>query len=99
MKVFTSVLVIIDMRQVHGLSYGQLTDYVAMRGFAQLDPDADIGSAPSILQLFTSNPSQPLPQALSDWDLQFLRALYATEQDSIVQRNQVIRMMMRALPP
>jgi hypothetical protein len=40
-----------------------------------------------------------LPQALSDWDLQFLRALYATEQDSIVQRNQVIRMMMRALPP
>jgi len=98
-KVFTSVLVIIDMRQVDGISYGQLTDYIAMRGFAQLDPDADIGSAPSILQLFSANPPQPVPQALSDWDLQFLRALYATEQDSVVQRNQIIQMMVRELTP
>ena len=41
---------------------------------------------------------QPLPQVLSDWDVQFLRALYATEQTSLTQRNQIIQMMMRDLP-
>ena len=96
--VFGSVIVIIDMRRVHDLNYGQLTDYVAMLGLAQPDTDADFGNAPSILQLFSPHPPEPLPQVLSDWDVQFLRALYATEQTSLTQRNQIIQMMMRDLP-
>jgi hypothetical protein len=97
--VFGSVIVVINLQRVQGLTYGQLTDYVAMLGLAQPDADADLGSAPSILQLFSAHPPQPLPQTLSDWDVQFLRALYATEQTSFTQRNQIIQMMIRELPP
>jgi hypothetical protein len=97
--VFASVIVIIDLRRVQGLSYEQLADYVAMLGFAQLDPAADFGSAPSILQLLSAHPPQPLPEALSDWDLQFLRALYTTDQALLTQRNQIIQLMMRGLAP
>ena len=97
--VFGSVIVVINLQRVQGLHYGQLTDYVALLGLAQLDADADLGSAPSILQLFSAHPPQPLPEGLSDWDLQFLQALYATEQTSFTQRNQIIQMMMRGLPP
>jgi hypothetical protein len=97
--VFGSVIVVINLRRVQGLKYGQLTDYVAMVGLAQPDTDADLGGAPSILQLFGVQPPQPLPAGLSDWDVQFLRALYTTEQTSFTQRNQIIQMMMRELPP
>ena len=96
--VFGSVIVVINLQRVQGLNYGQLTDYVAMLGLAQLDADADLGSAPSILQLFSGHSPQPLPAGLSDWDVQFLRALYATEQTSFTQRNQIIQLMMRELP-
>jgi hypothetical protein len=97
--VFGSVIVVISLRRVQGLNYGQLTDYVAMVGLAQPGTDADLGGAPSILQLFDAHPPQPLPAGLSDWDVQFLRALYTTEQTSFTQRNQIIQMMMRQLPP
>jgi len=98
-EVFESVIVIVDLRRVQGLSYGQLADYVAMLGFAQLDPDADFGSAPSILQLYSAQPAQPPPGGLSDWDVAYLRALYKTEQASRAQRNQIIQMMVRDMVP
>jgi hypothetical protein len=94
--VFASVIVIIDLRRLQGLSYAQLADYVAMLGFAQLDPDADTGSALSILQLFSA---QPAPAGLSDWDVAYLRALYTTDQASRSQRNQIIQMMLREMVP
>jgi hypothetical protein len=98
-EMFESVIVIVDLRRVQELSYGQLADYVAMLGFAQLDPDADFGSAPSILQLFGARPAQPPPGSLSDWDVAYLRALYKTEQASRTQRNQIIQMMVRDMVP
>ncbi len=97
--VFESVIVVVDLRRVQGLSYGQLADYVAMLSFAQSDPDADFGSAPSILQLFSTSPPQPPPGGLSDWDVAYLRALYKTEQASRAQRNQIIQMMVREMLP
>ena len=98
-EMFESVIVIVDLRRVQGLSYGQLADYVAMLGFAQLDLDADFGSAPSILQLYSAQPAQPPPGGLSDWDVAYLRALYKTEQASRAQRNQIIQMMVRDMTP
>jgi len=98
-EMFESVIVIVDLRRVQELSYGQLADYVAMLGFAQLDPDADFGSAPSILQLYSAQPAQPPPGGLSDWDGAYLRALYKTEQASRTQRNQIIQMMVRDMVP
>ena len=98
-EVFESVIVVVDLRRVQGLSYGQLADYVAMLGFAQLDPAADFGSAPSILQLYGAQPAQAPPGGLSDWDVAYLRALYKTEQASRAQRSQIIQMMVGDMVP
>jgi len=96
---FSSVIVIIDMKRVQGFSYGALTDYVAMLGLSQFDTQADLGSAPTILQLFAAHPPRPLPAGLTDWDAALLQALYGTEQAAFTQRNQIIQMMMRSVTP
>lgn len=52
--------VIIDIDQAEGLSFQQLTDFVAMVTFAQIDPDAEIsGFQPSSMSLTT----RPSPSA------------------------------------
>jgi len=72
------VIVIVDERRVQGVSRDQLADYIAMVGLAEIKPDAQPGSAPTILRLF-ADPPEAAPQGLSDWDLAFLRSLYSFE--------------------
>ncbi|MGH7107435.1 MAG: hypothetical protein ACREFT_13120, partial [Acetobacteraceae bacterium] len=55
-----------DLKQTKGLTIGQLADYVALIGLAQVRPEADPGNAPTILTLFR-DPKHPT-QALSAWD-------------------------------
>lgn len=88
-----SVLVLIDTARIKGIELGQLADYIAMVGFAVLDPGADAGSAPTILRLFTTTGAPP-PKHLSDWDEAFLKAIYATRQSSRFQRSEVSRRML-----
>jgi hypothetical protein len=96
---FSSVIVIIDLRRVQGLSYGALTDYVAMLGLSQFDARANLGDAPTILQLFAAHPPQPAPAGLTEWDTALLKALYESEQAAFMQRSQIIQLMMRSIAP
>ncbi len=73
---FRRAFVIFDIDQVEGLTLRQLSDYIAMVAFAQIDPDADIGSFPSILNV-VANPD--IAQEMTDWDRAYLDALYGTE--------------------
>ena len=59
------------------INMGQLADYIAMIGLAQIRVHADTGTAPSILHLFQGSDPQPL--GLSPWDESFLKALYRIE--------------------
>jgi hypothetical protein len=72
---FTGVLVIVDQTQLQGVSRGQLADYIAMVGLAEIKPGANLGDAPTILRLF-DGASQPAPAGLSDLDQALLRSLY-----------------------
>ncbi len=78
-----SAIILVDSNRTTHLNIGQLADYVAMVGLAQLRLDADTGKAPTILGLFTRK--EPLPQGLSKWDESFLHALYTTDQASVLQ--------------
>lgn len=91
-----SVVALIDTARVSGYDVGQLTDYIAMVGFTELDPGADVGNAPTILRLFTT-PAQNAPQGLSPWDESFLRGLYSTGQSFRLQRSQITRRMLSDL--
>ena len=93
--VLDSVLVIINSNRLEGVQYGQLADYVAMVGFAEVYAYADIGSAPSILQLFAARTAdQSAPGGLTNWDEAFLSGLYGTSQASTMQRSAITRVML-----
>jgi hypothetical protein len=61
---------------------GQLADYVAMVGLAQVRLSPDTGTAPTILSIFRG---QPQVQGLSPWDAAFLQSLYSTSQSSTLE--------------
>jgi len=82
----------------HGVMWGQLADYVAMVGLAQIKPNANLGDARTILKLFAGSP-QAAPAGMSDWDQLFLKSVYATEQSSRVQRSLIARRIVHELAP
>ena len=83
----SSVIVLIDSRRARGVSFGQLADYVALIGLAELRLDANVGEAPTILHLFSE--SDKAPPGLSPWDEYFLKALYHTEQTDVMQLSEI----------
>ena len=90
--------VIVDPTQFKGVSLGQLADYVAMSGLAQLKVDARVGDAPTILTLF-DRPAREASAGITEWDQAFLKAVYSTDQKSVVQKSAIATDMMRAIVP
>lgn len=95
-RTFSSVFVVVDLRQLQGVTRGQLADYVGMVGFAQIKPTARLKEAPTILRLFNGTP-ETAPAGLTDWDQAFVKSLYATEESSKVQRALIAKDMVRAI--
>lgn len=92
------VFVIIDPTRFKGVTLGQLTDYVAMSGLAQIKIDTPLGDAPTILTLFDKGP-QASSAGMTDWDRSFLKSIYETEQKSILQRTEIARSMIHQIAP
>jgi hypothetical protein len=98
--IFSSVIVIVDGKRVAGLEFGQLADYIAMLGMTELDPDAPLGSAPTILRLFTDRAAGAMPPSgLTAWDAAFLKALYLTPLKEVTQRSTITTQMLHSLAP
>jgi hypothetical protein len=100
--VFTSVAVIVDGKQVVGLQLAQLADFIAMVALTEIDLDASLGAAPTILRLFDARGSgTQLPAGLSAWDQEFLKWLYdsAAPLESITQRSVITGEMLHDLAP
>lgn len=69
------VLIIVDIDKLEGTSFAQLTDHVALIALAQIDAEAETAGLDTIMSLF----SDPMaPSGLTEWDMSYLRALYAT---------------------
>jgi hypothetical protein len=82
---FRSIFAIIDTHRTEQTTLDQLADYVAMTGLTNIDLDADLGDAPSILRLFAPV-TERQPRGLSRWDTAFLKALYQSDQTSRARR-------------
>ncbi len=91
-RAFTTVVVAFDSTRLKGIKVRQLADYSAMVGLAQIQNDADVGAAPSILRVFAAS-DDAKPEGLSDWDAAFLKALYGTNQQSTMQQGEIARRM------
>jgi len=98
-RAFSSVIVVVDASRLRDLKLGQIADYVAMVGLADVEPDANVADAQTVLQLFSAAVErQPQPAGLSAWDLAFLRAVYHADQGSLVLRSQIALRMVHDLP-
>ncbi|MGO9425657.1 MAG: hypothetical protein ACLP6Z_09720 [Steroidobacteraceae bacterium] len=93
-----SVIVIIDTRHAQGINFGQLADYVAMVGLAEVRLDADLGAVDSILRVFAAAHGAA-PPGLTPWDQAFLKALYHTDQSDRMQVSMIKGEVSRAIAP
>jgi len=94
----SSVITLIDARLAKGISFGQLSAYVAMNGLAEIRPHAKVGDALSVLHLFGDPKSAP-PLGLSPWDAAYLKAIYHTRQDDKTQLLAVKESMVNDVAP
>ena len=83
-----SAIVVIDPAQVEKLNIGQVSDYIAMVGFVEVNQDADLGENSTILNLFAPS-GAAAPLEMTRWDKALLRALYTSEHGSRVQSSQM----------
>ncbi len=85
---FSYVYVVIDQARLQAVSRGQIADYVAMVGLADIKPGADLDDAETILKLFDAAP-QNAANGLSDWDQAFLKNLYSTDPRTKTQPEHI----------
>lgn len=86
------VLIIVDATKLHGMTWQQLGDYLAVVSLAQIRSEADLAAFDTILNLFT-NPAAY--SGLTDWDRSYIRALYTYDQERmpLFQRNELVSRM------
>ncbi len=88
-------IIIVDMTKVSGLTLTQLADYCALVALSQVDPDADVRAFDTILNVF----ADPTTPGLSPWDMDYLKALYGVEQNSVgasARGAEIVNMMARS---
>jgi hypothetical protein len=97
--IFVASVVVIDVRAAAGLTLTQVADYAAMRTLAAVDPGRAKVGVPTILDILAQPDDRPLPVTLTDWDLAFLKALYATDNAYLAayQRGDIERMLKKEL--
>lgn len=90
------VVIVLDMSRTEGVPFGALADYVAMTALTQVDPMGDFRGEDTILNLF-----QPGIEvgALTQWDLDYLAALYTapTNRASAAQQARDIAQRLAGL--
>jgi hypothetical protein len=90
---FAAVMVVVDTGTTGRATLDQLADYIAMVALAQVDMDAELGSSPTILRLFSKSSPGESPARLTSWDYAFLKALYGMD-DSYLQSQSAIAVRM-----
>lgn len=78
-------LIIFDVDRLGAATFEQLTDYVTMLALAQINPEGDAAGYDTILNLFEAPGAPP---SLTEWDMGYLNALYASEQARVNPRSQ-----------
>lgn len=71
-------VVVLDIDKVSNVSIQQLSDYVSMVVYAQINPDADTSAYASVLNVFDAPQTA---DGLTQWDLAYLEGLYAAQRN------------------
>jgi len=97
--ILLAAVVVIEARSLAGLTTTQVGDYAAMRAFAPIRPRGLPQSANSVLTVLEAPMDSLIPASVTEWDLAYLRGLYATPayQSAHRQRADIRRAMTRDL--
>lgn len=76
-QVLKRVIIIVDVEKLGATNFAQMSDYIAMVALAQIDPNADTRTYNTVLNTF----SEDAPLGLTQWDLDYLSAMYAAPSD------------------
>jgi hypothetical protein len=84
---------VVERKALEGLTVTQVADYAAMRLFARTDPSRVAGTAPTILTVLEAPMGSAIPITMTQWDLAFLRGLYASPEDRLAasQRSEIAK--------
>lgn len=86
---FAAAIVVVDSKALDGLTIAQLADYAAMRAFAEINPPrAGAAPAPTILDILDAPMDSAVPITLTQWDLAYLKALYASTSNRRARQQQ-----------
>jgi hypothetical protein len=93
--VFEGSALVVERSALVGLTTTQIADYAAMRLFARTDPTRVAGKAPTILTILEAPMGSEIPITLTQWDLAFLRGLYASPENRLAgaQRSAIAQEM------
>lgn len=97
---FIAAVVVVDLGSLDGLTTTQLADYAAMRAFARTDPGRLAKStAPTILSVIEAPMNSAVPPTLTEWDLAFLKSLYARDANvrAVRQRSQMKQIVRQSI--
>ena len=96
-----AVIEAIDVTRIAGVDFSRLADYLSMAALAEINFDADLRTAPTILRTFDALGAPvsvaDAPAELTAWDRGFLHGLYVTSQSSKMQRSLIEDVMLREL--
>jgi hypothetical protein len=100
-RAIVAVVEAVDVTRITGVDFNRLADYLSMSALAEINFDADLRTAPTILRTFDAL-GEPVtaadaPAQLTDWDRGFLHGLYVTAQSSKMQRSLIEDVMEREL--
>jgi hypothetical protein len=91
-----SAIMVVDTTAIEGVTFNQLSDYVAMVGLAKIRTDLEIGGAPTILGLFAADDASR-SNGMTAWDRSFLKGVYETTDGSVTELAQIKVRMARDL--
>ena len=97
---FVASVLVVQLDALAGLTTTQVADYAAMRVFAKTDPSRLARStAPTILNVLDAGMDSEIPLSMTQWDLGFLKALYASEENHFAsqQRGEMRRLLEQEL--
>lgn len=97
---FLTSIVVVQRDALNGLTTTQLADYAAMRAFVRTDPKRVPSSGvDTILSVIDAPMGSAVPLTLTNWDLSFLKAFYASGSNNYAeyQRAEMQRLMKREL--
>ena len=75
-------IVIVDANLVQGVSLDSLGDYIAFVTLMQADPNGNTSSINTIMNLFRTDAGDKRATSMTDWDKDFLRALYSMPRNT-----------------